>query len=286
MSSLLVEDVDCLLLVEDLGRRGYAHLGVPRSGALDSAALAIANRLVGNAECLAGLEVMMGGVRLVAQRSVRIALTGARMPLSIEGRLAPHGTAVSVVGGMRIELGRAPTGLRSWLAVAGGIDVPPTLGSRSSDLLSGLGPAPLRSGDVVPVGQAGPVAAAGEFAALASTEPELGAVSTLTMRPGPRADWFTPHSRALMLRSRYRVSPASSRVAVRLTGFPLAREIGGELGSEGLVTGAVQVPGDGQPLIFLADHPTTGGYPVVGVVDDDAVALCAQLRPGDRVAFG
>ncbi|MDX6308179.1 MAG: hypothetical protein QOI06_1225 [Nocardioidaceae bacterium] len=282
MRALRVEQADCLVLVEDLGRPGYAHLGVPRSGALDKVALALANRLVGNPEDHAVLEVLVGGVRLLAQESVRIALTGAQLPMVVGGRPAPWGTAVSVAAGSLVEVGPGPGGLRSWLAVAGGIDVPTTLGSRSTDSLSGLGPAALKVGDLVPVGPATPHADGSGQAAPARP---LTGRAVLRLRLGPRDDWFTDASLAALLSGWYDVSPSSNRVALRLRGDPLARRAAGELASEGIVDGAIQVPGDGQPLIFLADHPTTGGYPVVGVILDDDLAWCAQLRPGDRVRF-
>ncbi len=284
MSSLRVERCDCLVLVEDLGRPGYAHLGVPRAGALDPAALALANRLVGNRESEAGLEILLGGLCLAAQQSLRIALTGAPMLLWVGGRPAPLDAAVSVPAGSRIEVEPASSGLRSWLAVAGGLDVPETLRSRSADTLSGLGPAPLARGDVLEVGPSGPAAAAAEYPRSAAARATSGA-TVLRMLGGPRDDWFTPASLAAMLAADYRVTPSSDRVGVRLSGPRLVRRSNGELASEGLVLGAVQVPGDGQPLVFLADHPTTGGYPVVGVVEDDSLGLCAQLRPGDAVRF-
>lgn len=286
MSGLLVERLDCLMLVEDLGRPGQAHLGVPPSGALDPAALALANRLVGNDANEAGLEILLGGLCLTALRSVRIALTGASMPLEVGDRAAPWGAPVSVAAGSRIQVGQATTGLRCWLAVGGGVDVPATLGSRSADTLSGLGPAPLAQGDVLPVGTARAGATAAEYPRSMSALASRGAATVLRMQRGPRDDWFTAASIATMLDSEYQVSTASDRVGVRLSGVPLVRRAAGELASEGLVTGAVQVPGDGQPIVFLADHPTTGGYPVVGVVEDDDLALCAQLRPGDAVRFG
>lgn len=282
MRALRVEQADCLVLVEDLGRRGYAHLGVPRSGALDKVALALANRLVGNAEDRAGLEVLVGGVRLLAEESVRIALTGAQLPLVAGGRPAPWGTAVSVAAGSQVEVRPGPGGLRSWLAVAGGIDVPATLGSRSTDVLSGLGPAALKAGDVLTVGPA--PAPAGGWGQAVPARPQTGG-AVLRVRLGPRDDWFTDASLAALVSGWYEVSPSSNRVALRLRGEPLVRRAAGELASEGIVDGAIQVPGDGQPLVFLADHPTTGGYPVAGVVVDDDLAWCAQLRPGDRVRF-
>lgn len=273
------------LLVQDLGRPGWAHLGVPRSGALDPEALAQANRLVGNAAEVAGLEVLLGGCVLEALTSLRVALTGAPMPLVVAGRQVGWGEPVSVRAGDRVEIRTAPSGLRSWLALAGGVQVPEVLGSRATDVLSGLGPEPLRSGDLLPVGDA-PTSYAAEAHAVPADLPDAAIV--LGLRLGPRQDWFTEPSLERLTTTAYQVSPDSDRVGLRLTAPErerLDRRVDTELASEGIVLGAVQVPGDGQPLVFLADHPVTGGYPVIGVVDDAGLARCAQLRPGDLVRF-
>jgi allophanate hydrolase subunit 2 len=156
--------------------------------------------------------------------------------------------------------------------------VPPGLGSRSTDRLSGLGPAPLRDGDTLPLG---PPAAPGDRV----EEPELPDEPTLRLRPGPRADWFAAGALDLLATGAHTVSVDSDRVGLRLTGPALTRAHERELPSEGLVLGAVQVPADGRPVLFLADHPTTGGYPVIGVVHPEDVPLAAQARPGTRLRF-
>ncbi len=277
--TLLVADPGPSLLVQDLGRPGYAHLGVPRSGALDPAALSLANRLVGNPDHAAGLESLLGGVELVAEASLRFAVTGARLPVSVDDRKVPWGTAVSVRAGQRVILGSPETGLRSWVALSGGVTVPSVLGSCSTDTLTGLGPAPLRPGDRLRLGgrPGDPVDAAALDRVVA--DPSLG------VHVGPRADWFTDDAWSALIGTEYVVARDSDRVALRLEGPPLPRRITAELPSEGLVAGAVQVPATGKPLVFLADHPTTGGYPVVAVVTVADLARCAQLRPGDTVRF-
>ena len=289
-----------LTTVQDQGRLGFAHLGVPRSGALDPAALRLANRLVGNPETAAGLEITLTGCELRFTRAACVALTGAEAEIRIDGRLAgvarPNdrqpagvgrwtdrpadlGRPLALPAGAVLRIGPARSGLRTWLAVAGGIDVPPVLGSRATDTLSGLGPLPVRDGDRLPLGT--PV---GDPPPVDVTvTPPVPAELRLTLRLGPRHDWFTPAALDLLLTTPYAVSPVSNRVAARLVGAALPRAVTGELPSEGLVLGAVQVPADGQPLIFLADHPTTGGYPVIGVVDD--VTPLAQARPGTTVRF-
>ncbi|MFI7283256.1 biotin-dependent carboxyltransferase family protein [Micromonospora chersina] len=288
-----------LTTVQDQGRPGWAHLGVPRSGALDPAALRLANRLVGNPEHAAGLEITLTGCELRFTRAVTVALTGAPVDVLVERRpsgASPSealpverqpverrpgdtGRPLSLPAGATLRIGPARAGVRSWLAVAGGIAVEPVLGSRATDTLSGLGPTPLRDGDRLPVGApTGPPAPVDLTVA-----PAVPAGLRLTLHSGPRQDWFTPAALDLLLRTAYAVSPASNRVGARLVGAALPRAVAGELPSEGLVLGAVQVPPDGQPLIFLADHPTTGGYPVIGVVDD--VTPLAQARPGTTVTF-
>lgn len=282
-----------LTTVQDQGRPGWAHLGVPRSGALDPAALRLANRLVGNPEHAAGLEITLTGCELRFTRAVTVALTGAEVDVlverpaetppgggrPVERRPGDTGRPLSLPAGATLRIGPARAGVRSWLAVSGGIAVEPVLGSRATDTLSGLGPPPLRDGARLPVGApTGPPAPVDLTVA-----PAVPAGLRLALRPGPRQDWFTPAALDLLLRTAYAISPASNRVGARLAGAALPRAVAGELPSEGLVLGAVQVPPDGQPLIFLADHPTTGGYPVIGVVDD--VTPLAQARPGTTVTF-
>jgi biotin-dependent carboxylase-like uncharacterized protein len=266
-----------LTTVQDAGRPGYAHLGVPRSGALDQPALRLANRLVGNAEGAAGLEITMTGCAFRLRSAGVIAVTGGYAPVSVAGRPAPFGVPLPVRPDATVHIGRTVTGVRTYLALAGGIDGPVVLGSRSTDTLSGLGPAPLRDGDVVPIG-----APTGEPSTVdvGWAAPGLSTVE-LRVRPGPRADWF---AEPLPGRA-YAVSPVGNRVGVRLTGPALTRTRDGELPSEGLVLGAVQVPANGQPLVFLADHPTTGGYPVIGVVHPDDLPRLVQARPGTTVVF-
>lgn len=270
-----------LLTVQDLGRPGWAHLGVPRSGALDAPALRWANRLVGNDERAAGLETTLAGcaVRCTADRTV--AVTGAPATVTVDGRGVAWGLPVRLRAGAVLDIGPAASGVRSYLAVAGGIAVPPVLGSRSTDLLSGLGPAALSTEDSIPlaepVGSPPPI----DVAPAASVPERL----QLRVRPGPRADWITARAWRTLTEGPYETSPDSDRVGVRLHGPALERATDDELPSEGLVLGGVQVPGDGLPLVFLADHPTTGGYPVIGVVEAADLPVLAQARPGTTVTF-
>jgi len=269
-----------LTTVQDLGRPGYAHLGVTRSGALDRPALIRANRLVGNPDSAAGLETTLTGVTLQAESAATMAVTGAPASVTVDGVPTEFSAAFAVPAGARLEVGPATAGVRTYLAVAGGITVAPVLGSRSTDTLSGLGTPPLRPGHVLPVGS--------QPALVLEVPPPTalpGEEVVLRIRLGPRYDWFSVPAREALVTEAYTLSVKSNRVGARLSGAPLVRSITGELPSEGIVLGAVQVPADGQPLIFLADHPTTGGYPVIAVVERDDLPLLAQARPGTTVRF-
>lgn len=274
-----------LCTVQDLGRPGYAHLGVPRSGAVDPPALRLANRLVGNPEGAAGLEVTVTGCVLRPLGSVTIAVTGGYAAVRVDGRPVAWGLPRPVPAGAEISVGPCRTGVRSYVAISGGVAVPAVLGSRSTDTLSGLGPAAVRDGDVLPLGEP-----AGQPPAVDHPAPvPYRSAVVLRVRPGPRAGWFATG----LAGTSYVVSPTGNRVGVRLRGPSLPRSATGsaadgsprELPSEGMVLGAVQVPADGQPLIFMADHPTTGGYPVVAVVHPDDLPALAQARPGTPVTF-
>ena len=264
--------------VQDRGRAGYASLGVGTSGAADPASAALANRLVGNAPEAAVLELSFGAT-LLFQTAARVVVTGALCEVSREGMNAPF----HVSAGQQLVVGPASVGLRTYVAVRGGIAVEPTLGSRSTDVLSGLGPPPLAAGAVLPIGDAysGPPPAVDVAPVPAPSSEEL----TVRTLPGPRDDWFTSDALTTLFASPYTVTADSNRVGVRLDGPALTRSRDGELPSEGMVTGAVQVPSSGKPIVFLADHPVTGGYPVIGVVLAADLPVLAQARPGQVVRF-
>ncbi|MGW5716098.1 5-oxoprolinase subunit C family protein [Amycolatopsis sp. NPDC003865] len=278
MRSLEVLDPGRYALVEDLGRPGYAHLGVAPSGALDTASLRLANRLAGNPPAAAGIEALLGGVEVRLTASATVAVTGPAVDVRVDGR--PYGSHVPVPvrAGQTLTVGTPPTGLRCYLAVSGGIAVEEVLGSRSRDVLSGIGPEPLKRGDVLPLGEPG-IPAGADVVVPATAPAELVVPVTL----GPRDDWLADPARGLS--AWWTVTAESNRVGLRLDGTPLRRAIEGELPSEGVVTGAVQVPPSGLPVVFLADHPTTGGYPVAAVVRPAALSALAQARPGTRVRF-
>ncbi|HET9423299.1 MAG TPA: biotin-dependent carboxyltransferase family protein [Nocardioides sp.] len=284
MTTLTVVDPGPLALVQDRGRTGYADLGVGRSGAADLPAMELANRLVGNPHDAAVVEITLGGLRLVADAPAWIAVTGAPVPVRVGVRARWSGEPVPVPAGECVELGLATQGLRCYLAVRGGIEVAPVLGSRSTDLLSGLGPAPLTAGSTLPVGTPYPSWRPVDTAP-GAPPPAVDQDLHLPLVLGPRDDWFEPEARSLLLGSRFEVTPDSDRVGLRIAGPTLPRRVTRELSSEGVVRGSVQVPPGGRPTIFGPDHPVTGGYPVIGVVPSCAVHLTAQLRPGQGIRF-
>jgi biotin-dependent carboxylase-like uncharacterized protein len=263
-----------LATIQDRGRPGYAHLGVGRSGAADLEALDRANRLVGNHPTAAAIEITFGGLAIQLLNPTTVALTGAECP-SAPG----WDVAVTLPAGSRVTLGAPRTGLRSYLAVRGGIAVPAVIGSRSTDTLGGLGPAPLRAGDLVPVGSAVAGQVSGEVAAAPARRPALHVIL------GPRTDWFKRTAVTVLTSSIWIVRSESSRAGMRLAGPELKRKVTSELPSEPTVPGALQVPPDGRPILLGPDAPVTGGYPVIAVVHSQDLSAAAQLRPGDPVRF-
>ncbi|MGP3981814.1 biotin-dependent carboxyltransferase family protein [Streptomyces sp. KR80] len=270
-----------LTTVQDLGRPGHAHLGVPRAGALDPPAHRLANRLVGNPVTAATLETTLDGCAVRVRSAVTAAVTGAPCPVTVDGHPAPWGAPVRVPAGSVLEAGAASHGVRSYVAFSGGVDAEPVLGSRSTDVLSGLGPAPLSDGAMLPLGVPHAPPRGADVLPCPGPPREL----VLPVVPGPRDDWFTAASLRLLATGGYRVSAASNRIGLRIEGPSLERAVHGELPSEGMVLGALQVPPDGRPVLFLADHPTTGGYPVVGVVPEAHLPSAAQAAPGTPVRF-
>lgn len=268
--------------VQDLGREGYGELGVGRSGAADGPSLRLANRLVGNPEAHAGLEITFGGLRVRFTHTSLIAVSGALGPLTAGGRAEGINAPIVVPAGAELVVGAPIRGMRSYLAVRGGIAVAPVLGSRSTDTLAGLGPAPLEPGTTLPVGRTR-LGYPGVDLAPRGEHPER---PVLRVVAGPREEWFVAGAlERLCDEHGYQVSADSNRIGMRLDGPVLEHGGRGELAPEACVVGALQVPPSGQPILFLADHPVTGGYPVIGVVHPDDLPLAAQVRPGQRIRF-
>lgn len=276
-------------LVQDLGRPGKSALGVSASGAVDRQAMREANRAVGNPSDVPVLENLLGQLRLRCQGPMVVAVTGADVPLHLctaAGRRldAALGEPLALDEGDMLELGAPRAGVRSYLAVRGGLSVTSVLGSCATDTLARLGPRPLRGGDVLAVGSAiapGRLQAVQPGAATLCPLPRAGEVVVLDVILGPRSEWFTPEALALLQAQEWRVTPQSNRVGMRLEGASaLTRSTHAELPSEGTVVGAIQVPASGQPVLFLADHPLTGGYPVIAVLASHHLDLAAQIPPG------
>lgn len=299
--SLLVLRAGPSALVQDLGRPGYASLGVTASGVADRAAAASALRAVGTDPTAALLEVLFGGLTVMTDSPAVVVVTGAAadvvvVPPNGSRRLAATGEVLRLEAGAILEIGRPTAGVRAYLAVRGGIDVAPVLGSRSRDTLAGLGPPPVVAGDVLAVGDlaVGPWAdgwhpAAGETAAggagtrgAAGARGAGGAVE-LDVIPGPRDDLFPAEAWDVLAETGH-VSGHADRVGVRIDpARPVPRLPGGEIPSEGMVRGAIQVPADGAPVVFGPDHPVTGGYPVIGVLTARSADAISQLLPGTPV---
>jgi biotin-dependent carboxylase-like uncharacterized protein len=270
-----------LALIQDLGRPGLASVGVGRSGAADRASFRLGARLLAQDDTAAAIEVTFGGLEVRAHGTVMLALTGAPAPAMVGQTRVAHLSPFVLHSGDVLRLGLPTAGLRSYLSVRGGIDVPAVLGSRSTDVLSGLGPAPLRAGDVLAVG---PAPAAFPHVDVAPLRPLTNDPIAVRAALGPRADWLAEPD--LLGTTTWTVSSRSDRVGIRLEGTALRHHPSRqdqELPSEGVVRGAVQVPPGGEPVLFLADHPVTGGYPVAAVVRDADVDRLAQAVPGQSV---
>ena len=257
-----------------------AHLGVTRSGAADRRSHTLANRLVANPDDRATIEVTLGGFSArVRGGAVDVAVTGADSHPSVG--LTPFGanSIQRVQDGEVISLGVPRAGLRSYLAVRGGIDVTPVLGSRSYDVMSAIGPLPLEPGDVLPIGAHTEKYPELDQAPVAPISEQL--VELLVVR-GPRDDWLSDAD--ALVQGIWLASDRSDRVGMRLEGRPLThRSPGRQLPSEGATRGAIQLPPNGLPVILGPDHPVTGGYPVVGVIADEDIDKVAQVRPGQHV---
>jgi biotin-dependent carboxylase-like uncharacterized protein len=282
MTSLSVEHVGVLALVEDRGRSGLAHLGVGRSGAADRASCDLANRLVGNGPEAACIEATLGRLAFRVDATVLVAVTGAPVAIRCGDREQAVNASFTAHAGDTVTLGAPTAGLRTYVAIRGGIAGQEVLGSMSWDTMAQLGTPPLQAGDVLHVAGAAGDWPAIDFAPVATME---GPSFDLPLLLGPRDDWFTAEALDRLASHRFTVSSDADRVGIRLDGPELPRLRAGELASEGVVRGALQVPTRGRPTLFLADGPVTGGYPVIGVVPQWGVNRAAQAVPGTRIGF-
>lgn len=290
---------DCLEIVtpglhsvlQDLGRYGQTDQGVSRSGALDMGALRAANRAVGNCSDMACIESVLGGLSFICHGRAVIAITGAQTQVTITNASGLQWQAgnyqpIELDDGDRVALGSPMAGLRSYLAIRGGFEVTAVLGSLSTDTLAQVGPPALAAGDRL--GFTAKVAgiSVSLTEAPAFTLPKAGEIVTLDVVMGPRTDWFTEDAIELLSSQPWRVTAQSNRVGIRLAGeTPLTRSNHQELPSEGTCVGSIQVPASGQPVLFLADHPLTGGYPVIGVVARHHLDLAGQIPINAQIRF-
>ena len=289
MSDLVVLDPGLLTTVQDLGRPGYQRVGIPPAGPLDRAAFVVANRLVGNPDGASGLELTLRGPRLEVRRDSVVAVTGATMPITVNGQAAPAWTAVRLRPGDVVAFGMVTAGCRAYLAVAGGLDVPPVLGSRATYLRGRLG------------GLEGRALQKGVGLSIGAPSCALDRVEGRTVPParrpayptevecrvvlGPQEDRFTPEGLAALLEGLYDVTPQADRMGYRLKGPVISHARGHDIISDGIPLGGIQVPGEGQPIVLLVDRQTTGGYTKIATVISVDIGRIGQTKPGHRVRF-
>jgi len=284
--ALSVIDPGARCLFVDRGRPGHAHLGVSPSGAADHDSYALANRLVANRVGCTVLELLVGGLILRAEATLRIALTGAPRPVRIGDTPAAMNAPLTLRGGDVLSVGygdpRRGVGVYTYLSAFGGFVADRVLGSASCDIFGGVGPSPIAIDDDLWLGSD-----ADETSASVDVAPVRAAADPVVLHVlnGPRTDRFASDAVNQLCRGVYTVTPASNRVAIRLEGLPLARITQDELASEGIIAGAVQIPPDGRPIVFGPDHPTTGGYPVLAVVVAGDLGRAAQAQPGAHISF-
>ena len=285
MPSILIHDAGPQTTVQDLGRRGSLRVGIPPSGPMDREAFLLANRLVGNADDAAGLECTIRGPRIEFADERWVAVTGAVMPVALNGAVMPRWAAFEVEAGDVLRLGPAASGVRGYLAVSGGIDTPPALGSRATylrGLLGGFEGRALRKGDCLPLGPA-----SGGVPAEVHEEriPDYTIEPTVRVVLGPQDDRFTKRGVAALFDAPYEMTPQSDRMGARLRGERIEHTRGHDIISDGVALGGIQVVGDGQPIVLLADRQSTGGYTKIGTVCSFDIGRVAQVKPGQRLRF-
>ena len=274
-----------LTTVQDLGRPGQLRYGIPPSGPVDHVAFVVANRLVGNADGAAGVECTVLGPRFETEAPCAIAVTGAAMPLTVNGTEAPAWTTLILKPGDVVKLGAARAGVRAYVAFSGGVDVPSVLGSRATYVrgrLGGLDGRALRKDDrlaLFPAPLPKVRRARGRAIPAFDPEPEIRVVL------GPQADRFTDEGLGTFLGSAYEMLPQSDRMGARLRGPRIAHSAGHDILSDGIALGSIQVPGDGQPIALLVDRQSTGGYTKVATVCSFDIGRLGQVKPGHRVRF-
>jgi biotin-dependent carboxylase-like uncharacterized protein len=269
--------------VQDRGRPGQLALGIPPSGPVDAEAFLLANRLVGNDDGAAALECTLMGARFETDAPCAVAVTGAAMPVTVNGAPAPAWSTLALAAGDVVKLGAAADGVRAYVAFAGGLAVPPVLGSRSTYLrgrLGGLDGRALRKGDVLALGPA-----AAPPRPRRAMPPDRDPQAPIRVVLGPQADRFTPAGIATLLGSAYEMLPQSDRMGARLRGPRIAHRRGHDIVSDGIALGSIQVPGDGQPIVLLVDRQSTGGYTKIATVCSFDIGRLGQVKPGRSIRF-
>lgn len=285
MADLLIHEPGPLTTVQDLGRPGHLRVGIPASGPMDADAFVLGNRLVGNPDGAAGLECTLMGPRVEFTDARTVAVSGAEMPVTLNGREAPRWQALPVNAGDVLKLGSAKSGVRAYLALSGGIETPPTLGSRSTYVrgrLGGLAGRALKKGDRLPLGAA---AAARPGRMRAGSIPEYAGEPEIRVVLGPQDDRFTAGGIAVFLEGPYEMLPQSDRMGARLRGPFIEHMRGHDIVSDGIALGGIQVVGDGQPIVLLVDRQSTGGYTKIATVCSFDIGRVGQTKPGQRLRF-
>ncbi len=281
MTSIQVVSCVGFASLQDEGRRGVAHLAVPTGGAFDRASFSLANRILGNSPRAAAVESCRAQLVFVANTNCEIAVTGAPVSIQVAGYEQAMNEPLFVRKDVVVAIQPSQLALRTYIAIRGGFDVEPVMGSRSFDELARLGPRPLAQGDSLPIGN-------DSVSDLPNSLGPVRGVSlsdsvTLRVWRGPRWDWFGNASS--ITSANFVVTSKLNRVGVRLDGHSFTWDTTRRLASEGVAMGSIQVPVDGVPLIFGPDHPTTAGYPVIGIVDPRDMSTLAQVTPGTRIRF-
>ncbi|MCC6965154.1 MAG: biotin-dependent carboxyltransferase [Nitrospira sp.] len=275
--------------MQDLGRSGYQRFGVSQSGAMDPWALRVGNRLLGNPDGAAGLEITIQGPELLFEQALTIAITGADLSPTSNGLAFPMWTVVAMQAGSRIQFGMRRQGARAYLTVSGGISGPMTLGSLATHVRSGVGGLAgraVKKWDQLSVGTSAPMAAQsiGRFLP-EQFRPRYVASPTVRVMPGPQFDYFTDDAVRLFTSSPYRVTTESDRMGYRLEGAELAHRASAEIVSEAVCVGSLQVPSNRQPILLMADCQPTGGYAKLATMIGADRSRAAQLAPGDSLLF-
>ena len=281
MNSITFSEASGFITLQDKGRIGFANIAVPTSGAFDQSAHHLGNRLVGNDPGACSIESLRGTCKFSADTDLVIGVTGAPASVQVNGREHEMSRAIYVAANSTVAIKPGSAGLRTYIAIRGSISGDTVMGSYSYDELSQIGTPPIKAGDQFSIGNQIAGSISGEYfpslTASGQTEIELEAM------PAPRWSGFS--NAQTLFETEYQVTDSSNRVGMRLSGPELIWDSKERLASEGVVTGSIQIPVDGMPLIFGPDHPTTGGYPVIAVVSRNSLNLLAQAAPGTKIRF-